>query len=151
LEAIAVAPSTCPLAGATLLFAERSLDHHGNNRAWIADGPLAGSFSLRRSEDFNVTDATFLADCDLLVLERKFDFSEGLAMRLRRIAGGDLKPGATVDSKVLIEANLADQIDNMEGLAVRKDDRGETLIDMVSDDNQSVLQRTILLQFAIVE
>jgi hypothetical protein len=39
----------------------------------------------------------------------------------------------------------------MEGLAVHRDGRGRTIITMVSDDNGSILQRTLLLQFALVE
>ena len=41
------------------------------------------------------------------------------------------------------------QIDNMEGLAVRPGENGETLLTIVSDDNNSLLQRTLLLQFAL--
>jgi hypothetical protein len=37
----------------------------------------------------------------------------------------------------------------MEGLAVRDGPGGETLITIVSDDNQNRLQRTLLLQFAL--
>jgi hypothetical protein len=72
-------------------------------------------------------------------------------MRLRRIAGGQIRPGATLDGAILLEAGLRQQIDNMEGLAVHRDGRGRTIITMVSDDNGSILQRTLLLQFALVE
>ena len=45
---------------------------------------------------------------------------------------------------------MGDQIDNMEGLAVRSNDRGQTILTLVSDDNgNTFLQRTILLQFAL--
>lgn len=72
-------------------------------------------------------------------------------MRLRRIAGDQIRPGATLDGAVLLEAGLWQQIDNMEGLAVHRDARGRTIITMVSDDNGSVLQRTLLLQFVLVD
>ncbi|MFQ5541980.1 MAG: hypothetical protein ACE5E2_04055, partial [Candidatus Binatia bacterium] len=39
------------------------------------------------------------------------------------------------------------EIDNFEGLAVRVDPVGGTLLYMISDDNYSQLQRTLLLQF----
>jgi hypothetical protein len=71
-------------------------------------------------------------------------------MRIRRIAGSELKPGAVVAGTVLIEADLSDQIDNMEGLAIKPGPDGETLLLIVSDDNNSVIQRTLLLQFALV-
>jgi len=50
----------------------------------------------------------------------------------------------------MIEADLAYQIDNMEGMSIHRTARGETIITIVSDDNFSVLQRNLLLQFAVV-
>ena len=61
-----------------------------------------------------------------------------------------LKPGALVDGAPLIVADLGYQIDNMEGIAVHRNARGETILTLVSDDNFSVLQRNLLLQFALV-
>ena len=39
----------------------------------------------------------------------------------------------------------------MEGIAVHINTAGETIITLVSDNNFSVLQRNLLLQFALVE
>ena len=55
-----------------------------------------------------------------------------------------------VDGTPLIVADLAYQIDNMEGIAVHRNAAGETIVTLVSDDNFSVLQRNLLLQFALV-
>ena len=150
LEAVAVAPIGTGLSGAIVLIAERSLDKNGNHRAWIVGGKRAGAFSLRRSADFDVTDAVFLPDGDLLVLERRFTLTGGIGMRLRRIAAADIAPEATVDGPALIEADMRYQIDNMEGLAVRPGQGGETLIAIVSDNNHNILQRTILLYFTLL-
>jgi hypothetical protein len=38
----------------------------------------------------------------------------------------------------------------MEGISIHRTTDGETIITIVSDDNFSVLQRNLLLQFAIV-
>jgi hypothetical protein len=46
---------------------------------------------------------------------------------------------------------MAYQIDNMEGLAVHADEAGRTILTIVSDDNHSFLQRTLILQFALAE
>ena len=71
-------------------------------------------------------------------------------MRVRRIAARILRPGATVDGEVLLEADLRYQIDNMENpVAARAG--GETIIALVSDNNQNKLQRTLLLFFALAE
>ena len=71
-------------------------------------------------------------------------------MRIRRIPLGLIKPNALVDGTPLIVADLAYQIDNMEGIAIHRNAAGETIITLVSDDNFSVLQRNLLLQFALV-
>ena len=149
LEGIAVAPAASPLKGATVLIAERSLDAAGNHRGFVLDGPMACAFAIRRSEDFDVSDANFLADGDLLILERRFSYSAGFATRIRRISAAGIRPGATLDGPVLIEADNSYQIDNMEGLAVRTTATGDTLLTLISDDNHGFLQRSILLQFKL--
>ncbi|HEY8193875.1 MAG TPA: hypothetical protein VIF13_02410, partial [Hyphomicrobium sp.] len=69
---------------------------------------------------------------------------------LRRLSPDELRPGRTAEGETLIEADLSDQIDNMEGLAVTRLKSGEVLVTMISDDNfNHMLQRTILLQFAV--
>lgn len=147
LETVALAPAGGPLKGAPVLVAERSLDPAGNHRAWIVRGPLAGAFSVVRSGDYDVTDGAFLPNGDLLILERRVIVPYGVGMRLRRLAGDAIRPGAVVDGPVVLEADMLSQIDNMEGLAVSTDPDGRTRVTLVSDDNLSVLQRTLMLEF----
>ena len=146
-EALAIAPSASALAGSPILITEKTLDKAGNHRAFIVRGPLAGAFSLVRSDDFDVTDADFLPNGDLLVLERRVIMPLGVQMRLRRIEGGAIRPGAVVDGPVVMQADMAHRIDNMEGLAVTRDADGATRITLVSDDNRSFIQRTLMLEF----
>lgn len=49
----------------------------------------------------------------------------------------------------MLKADLEDEIDNMEGLAVNRNARGETILSLLSDDNFSPLQHNLLLQFAL--
>jgi hypothetical protein len=149
LEALAAAPDDGPLGGSLVIVAERSLDAAGNHRGWIVSGPRRGAFSIARSDEFDVTDAAFLPDGDLLILERYYSFPLSVAFRIRRIDLDALRPGATVDGRILIEADLGYDIDNMEGMALSTGPDGETLITLCSDDNHSMLQRTLLLQFAM--
>lgn len=149
LEALAAAPEGGALGGSLVIIAERSLDSHRNHRGWILSGPRRGAFSIVRSGNFDVTDAAFMPDGDLLVLERFYEFPLKVAFRIRRIDADALRPGATVDGRILIEADLRYDIDNMEGMALRPGPNGETLIMLCSDDNHSMLQRTLLLQFAL--
>jgi len=85
----------------------------------------------------------------MLVLERWYQPLRGVGMRMRRIAGRDIRPGALVDGQRLIEADLGFEIDNMEGLSVHQE-QGRTILTLISDDNFSFLQRTLLLEFELV-
>ena len=74
----------------------------------------------------------------------------GVGIRIRRLPLAKFKAGTLVDGRSMIEADLAYQIDNMEGIAVHRNSGGETIVTMVSDDNFSIIERNLLLQFAIV-
>ena len=60
-------------------------------------------------------------------------------------------PGAVVDGPSLFETDLGNEIDNMEGIDSFVTAEGETVLTLVSDDNFSMIQRTLLLQFTLVE
>ena len=57
----------------------------------------------------------------------------------------------TIDGPVLIEADMNYQIDNMEGLSVHRAADGTLVLTLISDDNFSIIQRTLLLQFTLAE
>jgi hypothetical protein len=151
LEALEFVPKGQPLAGTLIAISERGLDPRGNIRGFLIGGPNPGEFSVKRSDDFDISDCALLPSGDLLLLERRFTWWSGVAMRIRRVPQAVLMPGATVDGPTLIVADMAYQVDNMEGLSVHRDAKGEIILTLVSDDNFSALQRTILLQFRLVE
>ncbi|MDC9834766.1 esterase-like activity of phytase family protein [Rhizobium binxianense] len=149
IETIAVAPASSPLKGSVVIVSERGLDSDGNRLAAILSGPLKGRFAVERDGSFDVTDGAFLPNGDLLLLERRFNMAEGIGMRLRRIKGVDIRPDAVVDGELLLEGNFNSQIDNMEGLDVFQAADGTTHIILVSDDNHSILQRNLMLEFRL--
>ena len=149
LETLVASPENSPLKGALVAVAEDSMDQDGNLFAAILEGPLKGLFAVKRHGSFAVTDGAFLPDGDLLLLERRFNLSEGIGMRIRRIAGQDIRPGAVIDGETLIEAGPSYQIDNMEGMDVLTQPDGSTHIIVVSDDNHSFLQRNLMLEFKL--
>ncbi len=150
LECLAVPPKGARLAGALIVVTEQSLDAAGNLRSYVLDGAHATRFSVKRSDEFDVSDCAVLPPADLLLLERRYSLVAGLGVRIRRIALDGIKSGAVLDGPQLFEADLAQQIDNMEGIALHRNAQGETIVTLVSDDNFSQLQRTLLLQFALV-
>jgi hypothetical protein len=51
----------------------------------------------------------------------------------------------------VLEADSSYEIDNMEGIAVHRGSRGETVVSLISDDNfNQLMQRTLFLQFTLV-
>jgi hypothetical protein len=150
LECLAMPRAGSPLAGTLIAVTERSLDAQGNHRSYLLNGDQAERFSVKRSDDFDVSDCTILPPADLLLLERRYSPLRGVAIRIRRIPLASLKPGALADGAQLIYADMGFEIDNMEGLAVHKNAAGETILTLISDDNFSMFQRTLLLQFALV-
>jgi hypothetical protein len=151
LEALVFVPKGFGLAGTLIAISERGLDKADNISAFLIGGPSPGSFAVKRSADYDISDAALLPGGDVLLLERKFSWTSGLAIRMRRIALGEIKPGALVDGPILFEADLGYEIDNMEGLSVHRGAGGETVLTLISDDNFSVIQRTLLLQFTLAE
>lgn len=150
-ETLAFAPADSAFKGALVAITERSIDREGNIFAAILDGPLKGIFTVARRDDFDVTDGAFLPDGDLLLLERRFSITSGVAMRLRRIPAGAIRPGSIADGPVLLEADMGYQIDNMEALDVWRSADGATMVSMLSDDNHSILQRNLYLEFRLLD
>jgi hypothetical protein len=150
LECLVAPPRGSPLAGMLIVVTERSLDARGNLRSFLLDGDRVTRFSVKRTDDFDVSDCAILPPGDLLLLERRYSLLRGVAIRIRRVPLESLKMDALVDGRAMIEADLAYEIDNMEGMAVHRTSSGEMIVTLVSDDNFSFIQRNLLLQFAIV-
>jgi len=151
IEALVMVPKGQPLAGTLMAISERGLDPQGNLIAFLVGGPAPGQFSLRRTDNFDVSDAVLLPSGELLVLERKFSWLSGIGIRIRSIPLKDIAPGVLVDGPEIFHADLGQEVDNMEGIDAHVSPEGETILTMVSDDNFSLIQRTLLLQFALVE
>jgi hypothetical protein len=151
LEALVFVPKGLPLAGTLIAISERGLDADGNLIGFLVGGKTPGQFSVRRTENFDVSDAVLLPSGDLLLLERKFSWLGGVGIRIRRVALASVAPGAVVDGPAIFNADLGNEIDNMEGIDAHVSPEGETVLTMVSDDNFSLLQRNLLLQFTLVD
>ncbi|WP_298243208.1 esterase-like activity of phytase family protein [uncultured Bradyrhizobium sp.] len=159
LEALVVVPQdkskgkdqNMPLAGTLIAFSERGLDADGNLTAFLIGGATPGQFSVRRTEKYDISDAVLLPSGELLILERKFSWFTGVNIRIRSLPLKSIAPGALVDGPALFAADLGHEIDNMEGIDAHVTAEGETVLTLISDDNFSMLQRTLLLQFTLAE
>jgi hypothetical protein len=151
LEALVWVPKGLPLAETLIAISERGLDANGNLIAFLVGGKCPGQFSVRRTDNFDVSDAVLLPSGDLLLLERKFSWLGGIGIRIRRVALASVAPGAVIDGPAIFNADLGHEIDNMEGIDAHVTPEGDTVLTMVSDDNFSLIQRNLLLQFTLVE
>lgn len=151
MEAVAVLKHA-PQKGRVIAFAERSIDANGHHRGWIWVGDRPRAVALTDVAGFDITDIAVAPDGNLYVLERRFRWSEGVKMRLRRIAASAVKPGAVLDGQVVMLADMRHEIDNMEAMTLHRDERGLLVLTLMSDDNfDKFLQRTLLLQFIVDE
>lgn len=136
--------------GSVVAIAERKRDAKGWHTGYIYRKGQPLAFSLEDIGGFDITGVAVLPGGDLIVLERRFNWLEGVRMRLRRVAIEEVAPGAEITGEVLLAASMAQDIDNMEGIAVHRDASGRAVISILSDDNfNRLFQRTILLQFRL--
>jgi hypothetical protein len=148
MEAVAFANSG-PLRGSLVVIAERGPGFTSDLPGFLIGGATPGTFTVVRQDSYDATDASFLPDGDLLLLERRFTLRHGIGMRLRLLPAAEIAPGALVTGHVLMEAGFSEQIDNMEGVSVHVNAAGQTIVTLISDDNRSILQRTLLLRFRL--
>jgi hypothetical protein len=143
------AEALAALSGGRLVMLTEGLTAGDSRIGFLRDGEGWHRLAYPRDPDYAPTDAAQLPGGDLLVLERRFDPLGGFQVRLRRIAGDTIAPGARLDGPVIAHFRRPYVVDNFEGLAVRTTGDGRTLLYLVSDDNFQPLQRTLLLVFAL--
>ena len=117
--------------------------------AYLWRGTAWSRLTYARSGGFRPTGATLLPGGDVLVLERRFSLLEGVRIRLVRVPAASLRPGARLTGTVVATLAPPVSLDNLEGIAARRSEAGETLLYLISDDNFNPLQRTLLLVFAL--
>jgi len=102
-------------------------------------------------ENYRPSDAARLPNGDLMVMERRYTVLDGVGIRLTMVPAAAIVPGAVLRPVEVARLLPPLTVDNMEGIDVRRNERGETLIYLISDDNFSLGQRTLLLMFALEE
>jgi hypothetical protein len=154
-SAVAQAPSNggiealATLADGRLLIITEELENaDGSVKAWVLDDGQFTELSYLPAKGFRVTDCAALNNGDVLVLERRYVPFGILSARLTRIKAGSLRPGAKLAGKELLKLEQPLAVENFEGIAVQQTSNG-TMIFIVSDDNYSSFQQTLLLQFLL--
>jgi len=149
LESVCVAPPASPIAGSTLLLTENYLDAAGNHRGYLLGQADKGEIAYTKSPVVNPTECAFLPNGDLLVLERGVSMLT-FVMNLRRVKADQVRAGDVMAGELLLTAS-GGSIDNMEAMTVHQSPDGEVRILIGSDNNFNDWQRSLLLEFALVD
>lgn len=150
LEGIAALPD-----GTVLGVTERHANPDGSLKAWLMQAGAAHEIAYVPAGGLQPTDLAALPDGEVLLLERRFTLAERRA-RIVRLPKGRLREarrraGTRIRGDAVADLTHPLPVDNFEGLAVRRDRAGRTLLYLVSDNNFLPFQRTLLLQFRMID
>lgn len=122
-------------------------------RAWLGGPGAWKAVSYRAAEGFDPADASALPDGGAVVLERRFSLLSGFGARVVRLTAAQLrgaKPGEVLEGEEILRLSPPLPMENYEAIAVARHS-GRTLLALLADDNENMLQRSLLLLFACRE
>ena len=153
--AMVLAPSNGGLEALTVLADNRLLaitetfeNPDGTLKSWVIDRDQFTELSYLPSKGFSVTDCASLDNGDIFVLERRYVPFGVLSIKLKLLSASSLQAGAKLVGSELLGLEQPLAVENYEGIAVQQTSKG-IMIFMVSDDNYSWFQQTLLLQFLL--
>ncbi len=144
-EAIAYSQET----GTLYVFPEGDEINDNLYRGFIIRNEEVSEIAVVRDGYYRITDASFTASGDMFLLERFYNPVLGVSVRIRKFSNQELNASDTIEGEILLEASWRHEIDNMEGLDVSTMADGSTRLTLISDDNFSKSQRTLLLEFRL--
>ena len=118
-------------------------------QGWIFENNRWHGFRYLRHALFLPTGAVTLPDGDLVVLERRFSYIGGMGTRLVAISPASIRPGTAIKGQELARLDHPLITENFEGIAAYRNAAGDTVLYLISDDNFSALQKTLLLKFIL--
>lgn len=112
-------------------------------------GTSAKTLRYRPPPGFRITDAALLPHGRLIFLNRRVSLFGGLEAKLTVAPLSEMAAGALIEGSEIALLRSPLPVDNMEALSVGRE-QGRTILWIASDDNfNPVLQRTLLLKFAL--
>jgi len=143
IEGLAILPD-----GRLLILTEQFQNPDGSFKGWLLDQDQSAELSYLPADGFLITDCAALDNGDVLVLERRYVPFAILSVRVTRVDAKNIQPGAKLTGRELLKLEQPLAAENFEGMAVQQTTAG-TMIFIVSDDNFSPFQQTLLLQFLL--
>lgn len=112
------------------------------------EGAVPVSFSFRALRFFRPTAMAALPDGRVLILVRRllWPVPARFSARLLIADPRDIRPGQVWEGREVARFAAPVPVDNYEGLAVRREPGGHISVWIISDDNNALSQRTILLK-----
>lgn len=142
--------------GRFLIFAEAAPSPDGlGTEVLLYDGDASDgssgqpvSLSYRPPVGYKATDAAYIGHGRLLLLNRRVTLAEGFTAILTVVDMPPLKDGAVLRARPIARFAPPVLADNFEAMAVEKRS-GQSILWIASDDNHLMIQRTLLLKFAL--
>lgn len=132
-----------------LMLSEGVGQRPGFTQGWLLHDGDWSKITVRTPDGFKPTDLALLPNGDVIMVERYFTLIGGTKARLSRLRANEIRPGTELNPEVLATLEAPFNLDNLEGIATRRGPSGSTLIYLISDNNMSPLQRTLLFQFRL--
>jgi hypothetical protein len=142
------AEATCALgATGTLFISEEAEKSAGIKEAYLADDTHDIPLGFQADFGFKPTDCVMIEGTQqALVLQRRFSPMTGVAASIGVIDVASISANKIISPREIARLQPPFTVDNMEGIFVTKQ-KSRIFIYLVSDDNFSGLQRTILMKF----
>ncbi|WP_084438263.1 esterase-like activity of phytase family protein [Niveispirillum irakense] len=126
-------------------------DDAGRHQGWVGRSGAWQHFTYQGLPPFLPVDAARLPDGGVLVLERRVGLLGGWGNRIVHIEAASLKAGAIdggmLEGREIARLNPPVNVDNFEGIDVRRAADGRLLVYILSDNNFLFLQRTLMMMF----
>ena len=141
--------------GRFLAIAEMAVDRSGAFQALLWQGdpvdkatPPPMRLSYRAPAGYRPTDALWLGEGRLLVLNRRLTLAHGFTAHLSLVRLPPLREGAVLSGNVVARLEPPGLADNFDALALGWDG-GQPVLWVASDNNRFFFQRSLLLRFAL--
>jgi hypothetical protein len=146
-------------SGALIMIAEAPLRKNKGQPGWVipleqaASGRVATPFTYQSPAPFKPTDIAVTGD-GVFILQRHYSVLSGVSGALSWIERAQIEkartvPGTQLNSTLLAQFAPPLSVDNFEGLSALPDGQGGYVLYIISDDNFSPFQRTLLLKFSL--
>ena len=141
--------------GRLLLLTESQRHDDGTIRGWVGEfANVSGearwaSLGLVSTDAFRPTALAALPSGDALLVERSYSPEDGTRVRFSILRASRLAANVRLSPEELGRLEPPATVDNFEALAVWAESEERILVYLLSDDNFSDSQRTLLLQFEL--